>query len=1067
MHQYILDNKGLSDIIRHSLIRKTLNTDAGLSILYNIMADKKVSLVNFISREFFKAALLPLLIIEIALLVLYFLMNSYMIGNSVNTLSNDRLSHLIDITESQARIISEQLQAVSDLSLILQSETARFYNHPDQFPLPKHTPEFGFAPNGVYYKLENNGGCSLFYSAQQLIGPKERKKAIKSESLDPLYKNIYQANKNIVAVYLNTFDVMSRYYPFFKDVFNQLPAKMRIQDYNFYYLADAQHNPKRGSVWTEAYLDPMGKGWMMSCIVPVYRDDFLEGVAGIDITIANFIENLIGLKLPWETNAFLVDSKGTIMAMPSAVEKIFGLTELHKYAYKGKVLQDTLKPEKFNLLKSVLSGAAEPISKLIQQKKGAIEFTLNGHGYLLCQHTVPETSWKLMVIADKEIILSPVSKLERQSKYAGYAAAVFMVLFYIAFFLYILKNTRRMSGKIADTTGSLSMAIQRVGTGVYETKIKPSNVIEMDELSDKFESMVVDLKTLHQNLEFEVKNANEAKIAAENAEEQLMEQQEHLEKIVKARTNQLTEANIKLKEDITKREQIEKKLDLERRQLLSVFDSIDEPIYVSTNDTYEILYANESFKKYWPDPIGKKCYKHMQNMDSPCSFCTNDIIFGEKKGQPYIWKYRNIITGRWFRCIDKAIQWPDGRMVRYEMAIDITKQEKASEEKQNLMEQLKRAEKMEALGTLAGGVAHDLNNILGGIVGYPELILMDMAYDDPLRKPIQSIHESGLRAAAVVQDLLTLARRGVSVMQLTNINDIINSYLTSPEHELLKQNNVITFQTDLSEDLFNCMGSPVHLSKTIMNLVYNAAEAMPDGGEVAISTYNKYVDKPLKGYEDVMEGDYVVLKITDSGIGISAKELERIFEPFYTKKKMGRSGTGLGMAVVWGTVKDHKGYIEVKSTVGEGSTFEVYFPATREKMVNGKEQKTVFELRGNNESILIVDDAKIQREIAVDILTKLGYDASSVSSGEEAVGYLEHNKVDLVVLDMIMEPNIDGLETYKRILKIHPRQKAIIVSGYTDTVAIREAQKLGAGKYVKKPYTADGIGRAIKDELDR
>ncbi|MBU4011415.1 MAG: response regulator, partial [Proteobacteria bacterium] len=920
---------------------------------------------------------------------------------------------------------------------------------------------------GVYYKQENNGGCSLFYSSLWPIGPKEKEKALRSESLDPLFKETYHANKNIVAVYFNSFDSMSRYYPFFEDVFNQLPPKMNIQDYNFYYLADAKHNPKRGPVWTEAYLDPMGKGWMISFIVPIYRADFLEGVAGIDITIKNFIDNLLELQLPWESHAFLVDAKGTIMAMPPDVEKIFGLIELHKYTYKGKVMQDTYKPETFNLLKSVHSDAAGPITKLLQQKEGSVEFPLNDHYYVLSQHTVPETGWKLMVIADKETILSPVSKLERQSRHIGYVIAGFIVIFYVAFLLYLLRNTRRMSENIAETAGGLSKAIQRLGAGVYDTQIKQSNVIEMDELSSKFESMAHDLKTLHQNMESEIKNANEAKTAATQAEERLIEHQNHLEKIVKVRTNELTETNKKLKEDITKREQIEQKLDLERRQLLSVFDSIDEPIYISTQGTYELLYANEAFKKYWPDPVGKKCYKVLHNLDSPCSFCTNDIIFGDKTGQPHIWKFNNIITGKWFRCIDKAIQWPDGRIVRYEMAIDITEQEKASEEKQQLIDRLRRAEKMEALGTLAGGVAHDLNNILGGIVGYPELILLDMPSDNPLRTSILAIQESGLRAAAIVQDLLTLARRGVALMELTNINDVLTAYLASPEHEVLHQNTMITFKMKLSEDLLNCMGSSVHLSKVIMNLVYNAVEAMPNGGEVNISTHNQYVDKPLKGYDEVIEGDYAVLKVRDSGIGIPAEELDKIFEPFFTKKKMGRSGTGLGMAVVWGTVKDHKGYIEVKSTVGEGTTFEIYLPSTREIMESKKVLHSFREFRGNNESILVIDDVRIQREIAVDMLTKLGYDASSVSSGEGAVAYLEYNKVDLLILDMIMEPNIDGLETYKRILKIHPGQKAIIVSGFTDTVVIREAQKLGAGKYVKKPYTANEISRAVKEELNK
>ena len=193
--------------------------------------------------------------------------------------------------------------------------------------------------------------------------------------------------------------------------------------------------------------------------------------------------------------------------------------------------------------------------------------------------------------------------------------------------------------------------------------------------------------------------------------------------------------------------------------------------------------------------------------------------------------------------------------------------------------------------------------------------------------------------------------------------------------------------------------------------------------------------------------------------------MERIFEPFYTKKVMGRSGTGLGMAVVWGTVKDHKGYIDVQSTEGKGTMFTLYFPVTR-KEITGKEKALAMEeYMGKGESILIVDDVKEQREIASRILKKLDYLVATVSSGEEAVDYMKDNSPDLLILDMIMDPGIDGLETYKRILKLHPGQKAVITSGFSETERVKEAQRLGAVKYIKKPYTMEKIGIAVKKEL--
>ncbi|MEA3357957.1 MAG: PAS domain S-box protein, partial [Thermodesulfobacteriota bacterium] len=390
---------------------------------------------------------------------------------------------------------------------------------------------------------------------------------------------------------------------------------------------------------------------------------------------------------------------------------------------------------------------------------------------------------------------------------------------------------------------------------------------------------------------------------------------------------------------------------------------------------------------------------------------------------------------------------------------DVTEQER-------LRTQLQRAQKMEAIGTLAGGVAHDLNNILSGLVSYPDLLLREIPEKSPLRKPMLTIQRSGERAAAIVQDLLTLARRGVSVSEVVNLNYILSEYLMSPEHERLKEFHPnVKLQTDLEEDLLNILGSPVHLSKTIMNLVSNAAEAMTDGGRIFISTQNQYIDQPVRGYDDIEEGDYVIFRVSDTGIGISPDEAERIFEPFYTKKQMGRSGTGLGMAVVWGTIKDHRGYIDVKSAQGKGTTFTLYFPITRKGLTKDESLVSIEDYMGEGEPVLVVDDIEEQREIASRILKKLGYSVTTVSSGEDAIDYLKENSADLLILDMIMGTGIDGLETYKKILEFRPGQKAIIVSGFSETDRVKESRRLGAGAYIKKPYLLEKIGKAVREEL--
>jgi len=399
---------------------------------------------------------------------------------------------------------------------------------------------------------------------------------------------------------------------------------------------------------------------------------------------------------------------------------------------------------------------------------------------------------------------------------------------------------------------------------------------------------------------------------------------------------------------------------------------------------------------------------------------------------------------------------------------NITDSRKAAAEKYRLEEQLQRARKMEAIGMLAGGVAHDLNNVLSGVVSYPQLLLMDLPEGSPLRKPVQTIQASGEKAAGIVQDLLTLARRGVSVSKPVHLNEVVKDYLQSPEYEQLRNHHPgFELELDLEPELMPVSGSPFHLSKTVMNLVSNAAEAIEDTGTVTISTENRYIDRPIRGYDDVAEGDYVVLQVSDTGVGISDQDIDRVFEPFYTKKVMGRSGTGLGMAVVWGTVKDHNGYIDIESKMESGTSIRIFLPVSGEGGSPRQNSTAPSQIQGRGETILVADDVAEQREIAESMLSRLGYQVAVVESGEAAVEYLKGHEVDLVILDMIMEPGIDGLETFRRILNICPEQKVIITSGYSETGRVRAAEALGVGAYVKKPYLMETIGPAIRAELDR
>ncbi len=546
---------------------------------------------------------------------------------------------------------------------------------------------------------------------------------------------------------------------------------------------------------------------------------------------------------------------------------------------------------------------------------------------------------------------------------------------------------------------------------------------------------------------------------------------------IQIREHSLQEINTDLLQEIAERKRAEEKSMNAMAYLESSLESTPDGVFM-LDDQSRFTYVNSAFLNWFGceqiDFIGKTVKEAaplFMSYETEKSFieqvkkrlATGKAIVGEeievidKNGNPMPVSYSAAeIKGK-----DRSVL---GNVVFLK---DITKHKQAELALRESEDKLARLKRMESLGLMAGGIAHDLNNILSGIVSYPDILLMDLPEDSPLRKPVYTIKESGQRAADVVSDLLTIARGVAMGKSVSNLNFIVNSYLTSAEFQNLKQTNpLVRFKTELEPDLLNINCSLTHLKKTLMNLVSNAAESINKKGKVTISTMNRYLDEPLKGYEDVRQGEYTILSVADDGSGISPEDLERIFEPFYTKKVMGRSGTGLGLAVVWNTVQDHEGYIDVRSSE-KGTTFDVYFPITRREITAEEEHLPLAAYLGNGEKILVVDDEANQRDIACRLLSRLGYSAEAVANGEDAVEYLKRHPVDLIVLDMIMFPGMNGYETYSNALKINPNQKAVIASGFAETEDVKAAQRLGAGKFIRKPYTLEKIGLAVRDELKR
>ncbi len=528
---------------------------------------------------------------------------------------------------------------------------------------------------------------------------------------------------------------------------------------------------------------------------------------------------------------------------------------------------------------------------------------------------------------------------------------------------------------------------------------------------------------------------------------------------VKNRTKQLERTNVKLRSQVEEKEKAEGTLKKFARIVEASSDGMalvdKQHRHVLANQTYrDTVHFNEDAIEGIPlqTLLGSSFFK--EELEEAVTKClTGKIVHVQTRPSKEHSnnRYWNLTLSPYYSAPHEL----DGYVLDIR---DVTDQVK-------LQNRLKNSQKMEAIGMLAGGVAHDLNNILSGLVSYPDMLLINRAVDDPMTKPLQTIKKSGKRAAVIVQDLLTLARRGVDHPTPVNLNNIVDDFITSPEYDdILRDIEGVECIIDLEENLTNMQGSTAHLTKLLMNLFINGIEAMTEGGSLTIQTRNASLIKEQMGYELIPPGEYTTLAVTDTGVGMTTAELNRVFEPFYTNKVLGRSGTGLGMAVVWGSVKDHHGYIDIKSKPGQGTSFKAFFPISQ-ATIPETETISLDKYQGNSEKILVIDDLEEQRTLGATILNNLGYIADVATSGEEAVKKCNHEEYDLLILDMIMPGGIDGLTTFEQILAIKPDQKAIIASGFSENSRVKKAQEIGAGSYIKKPYTIEVLAEAIHQEL--
>ena len=386
-------------------------------------------------------------------------------------------------------------------------------------------------------------------------------------------------------------------------------------------------------------------------------------------------------------------------------------------------------------------------------------------------------------------------------------------------------------------------------------------------------------------------------------------------------------------------------------------------------------------------------------------------------------------------------------------------------EQKKLEAQLQHAQKMEAIGTLAGGIAHDFNNILQTISGYVQILLMEKEPGDPTRYNLEAIKKSAQRATDLTKQLMIFGRKVKSKLTPVDLNLEIQPVAKILERTILKMINI---QLYLAEDLKIISADPAQLEQIVINLGVNARDAMPDGGTLTFETQSVTLDEEYaRLHLGASPGDYVLLSISDTGHGIDKDTLEHIYEPFYTTKALGK-GTGLGLAMVYGIVKNHGGYIMCYSEPGQGTIFKIYFPAVNSEVEEQREDKKEDKkIPGGNEIILLVDDEKTILEIGKNILERFGYEITTAQSGEKAVEIFEreNDRIDLIILDVGM-PGMGGHKCLKELLKIDSKVKVIISSGYSPNGKVKETLETGASGFIGKPYQFADMLKKVRKVLD-
>ncbi|WP_379162763.1 ATP-binding protein [Paenibacillus sp. sgz5001063] len=825
--------------------------------------EKTVSIFEWIWKPYIKTSVIPLLLVELVFIGIYFVTNNWSRERQVLSMKNEVFHEMQILSSQEAAIINGQTQRI--LTNVDIFRDAVSHTLEQRAPLGEDDRRrLVTGQDGAYYSAADSpaGGAAVFYSGVYTVGDEQKRKVASLLALQPQMKSMIAREKLASAIYFNTFDSLNVIYPYM-DVITQYAPKMNIPEFNFYYEADEDHNPDHKAVWTDAYLDPAGNGWMASCIAPVYNGAVLEGVAGIDVTIDTFRSEILGLDIPWGGHGFLVDDNGSILAMPDQVEQLFGIQELTSHQYTEAVKQDTFKPAEFNLF------AHEDLktinAELTAASQGLGELKLGGEQHILAWAAVENTRWKLIILADEDNILADTNHLKHELYEIGMYMVFGLIFFYSIYFVVLNQRTKRMSRKMSEPIQKINAIALGIGQGQYHPEIPDIHVIELRQTAEILTQVGQELGASNQELR-EAKEALESREANINA-------------MIQSVDDMIAEID-------------------ESGTIIKVW-SVDKRYDINLARNYEGKHVGVLF-----DP-----QTTLQFMD----LLQKMLVTGETAGLEYEVSTR--IGIRWMQAMISPIDYKHEQVRKVVMVSRDISDRKLIEE--SMLSSKESAEKAnQAKSEFLSSMSHELRTPMNAILGFAQLLEYDRT--EPLtasqQENVGEIIKAGKHLLQLISEILDLSRveSGRLALNIENVSvgEILEECFSWIQP--LCSLNSIQFHNAAIPMYGQMMACDrIRMKQVLLNILSNAVKYNEKDGSIRVSIHPA-------------GGNRLAIVVEDTGIGISEEDMKLIYEPFH-RIQQGRQieGTGIGLTVSSKLLEMMGGEIIASSTVGVGSRFEI------------------------------------------------------------------------------------------------------------------------------------------------